>query len=106
MTAQFRGQGRGEGQGRVLTLYIMKGVTSSPTRAGAKAPFSHVTHGDAMTTPISVASFRHSRFCAAAVRKRAEVCTEPWNCACTRNLPSLLADSVPVSQRQQLNRLS
>ena len=82
-------------------MYMMKGVTSSPTRAGAKAPFSHVTHGEEMTTPISVASLRHSRFCAAAVRNRAEVCTEPWNWACTRNLPSLPADSVPVCQRPQ-----
>lgn len=81
-------------------MYMIKGVTSSPSRAGAKAPFSHVTHGEEMTTPISVASFRHSRFCAAAVRNRAEVCTEPWNCACTRNLPSLPADWVPVCHKQ------
>lgn len=85
----------------LLTLYIRKGVTSSPTRAGAIAPLSHVTHGEAMTTPISVASFRQSRFCAAAVRNKAEECTEPWNWACTRNLPSLPADSVPASQQQE-----
>lgn len=80
---------------------MRKGVTSMPTRAGARAPLTQVTQGEEMTTPISVASFRHSRFCAAAVRNRAEECTEPWNCACTKNLPSLPADSVPVIQCQE-----
>jgi len=52
-----------------------------------------------MTTPISVSSFKHNRFCAAAVRNNAEECTEPWNCDMTRNLPSFFADSVPVTQQ-------
>ena len=65
----------------------MSGVTSRPTSAGASAAVNQVTHGDAMATPSSDASFMHSRFCAAAVRKSALECTEPWNCACTRNLP-------------------
>ncbi len=86
-------------RGTVLTLYMSKGVTSMPTRAGARAPLTHVTQGDEMTTPISVASFKHNRFCAAAVRNNAEECTEPWNCDMTRNLPSFFADSVPVTQQ-------
>lgn len=80
-----------------LTLNMSKGVTSMPTRAGARAPLTHVTQGEEMTTPISVASFKHNRFCAAAVRNKAEECTEPWNCDMTKNLPSFFADSVPVN---------
>lgn len=35
----------------------------------------------------------HSKFWAAAVRKRADELTEPWNWACTRNAPSFLDDA-------------
>ena len=75
---------------------MRKGVTSSPHTAGTTAALNQVTQGPGMTTPSSVASFRHSRFWAAAVRNMAEECTEPCIWACTRNLPSFLAEGVPA----------
>ena len=85
-------------------LYMMSGVASRPTSAGASAAVNQVTHGDAMATPSSDASFMHSRFCAAAVRNSALECTEPWNCACTRNLPRRPA--LGVSARARVCALS
>ncbi len=79
-------------------LYMISGVTARPTSAGASAAVNQVTQGDAMATPSSDASFMHSRFCAAAVRKSADECTLPWNCACTRNLPRRPALGVPASR--------
>ncbi len=77
---------------------------SRPRRAGTRAPLNQVTQGLGMFTPSSEASFMHSRFCAAAVRNSAEECTLPWNCACTRNLPSLPALGFPAQQRPVLNK--
>ena len=78
---------------------MISGVTARPTSAGASAAVNQVTQGDAMATPSSDASFMHSRFCAAAVRKSADECTLPWNCACTRNLPRRPALGGPARPR-------
>jgi len=48
-----------------------KGVTKSPRSAGTLAALNQVIHGFPILTPISSANFRHNRFCAAAVKKRA-----------------------------------
>jgi hypothetical protein len=79
-----------------ITLNMRRGVISRPRAAGSRAPLNQVTQGLGMLTPSSDASFMHSRFCAAAVRNSAEECTEPWNCACTRNLPSFPALGFPA----------
>lgn len=79
---------------------MMRGVTRSPTRAGARAALNQVSQGDAMTTPSSVASFRQSKFWAAPVRYSPEELTEPWNWAWTRKDPTLFADAVPGSTPQ------
>lgn len=63
--------------GQEQTLKMMRGVMRRPTRAGPRAPLSHVTQGLLMATPISEASFRHNKFWAAAVKNIAEECTEP-----------------------------
>jgi len=52
-------------------LYSKYGVASRETRAGKLAALNHDTHGFAMITPSSSASFKHNRFCAAAVRNKA-----------------------------------
>jgi hypothetical protein len=52
-------------------LYNRYGVTKRPTIAGKLATFNHNIHGFPSLTPISSANFRHNRFCAAAVKKRA-----------------------------------
>ena len=52
-------------------LYSKYGVASRDTIAGKLAAWNHDTHGFATTIPSSSASFKHNRFCAAAVRKRA-----------------------------------
>ena len=39
--------------------------------AGKLATLNHDIHGLAILTPASSANFKHKRFCAAAVRKRA-----------------------------------
>ena len=49
-----------------------------------------------MGWPSSAASLMHSRFWAAPVRNMPEECTLPWNCDCTRNLPSFPADGSPA----------
>lgn len=52
-------------------LYSKYGVARRETIAGKLAALNHDTHGFATITPSSCASFKHNRFCAAAVRKRA-----------------------------------
>lgn len=74
-------------EGKTMTLNMRKGVTRMPTRAGTIAALNQVNQGDTMSTPSSEASFMHSRFCAAAVRKRAEECTEVCIWECTRKEP-------------------
>ena len=69
---------------------------SSPTAAGARPPLNKVRKVLGMATPSSAASLRHSRFWAAPVMNRAELCTLPWNWECTRNLPSLPALGLPA----------
>ena len=64
--------------------------------AGTEAASAQAAHGLAMTMPSSLASFMQRRFCAAAVRKRADELTDPWNWAWTRKEPSFLAEGVPV----------
>ena len=75
---------------------MRKGVSAMPSSPGTIAALSQVSQGDETTTPSSEASFMQSRFCAAAVRKRAEELTEVWNCDCTRKAPSRDADGLPV----------
>jgi hypothetical protein len=53
---------------------------------------NQVTHGLATSTPISLAIFMHSRFCAAAVRNIAELLTDPCSWDCTRKAPSFLRE--------------
>ena len=53
------------------SLYRIYGVARSETIAGKLAALNHDTHGLEILTPSSSASFRHNRFCAAAVRKSA-----------------------------------
>lgn len=67
-----------------------------PSAAGSTAALNQVSQGEAITTPSSVASFMHSRFCAAAVRNMALLLTLPWNWLITRKEPSLLDDASPV----------
>ena len=74
------------------TLNMRKGVTTMPTMAGTMAALNQVTQGDATSTPSSEASFMHSRFWAAAVRNRAEECTDVCIWDCTRNEPSFSED--------------
>jgi hypothetical protein len=52
-------------------LYSKYGVASKDTIAGKLAALNQDTHGLATIIPSSSASFKHNRFCAAAVRKRA-----------------------------------
>jgi hypothetical protein len=54
--------------GKSLSKY---GVAIRETKAGKLAALSHDTHGFAMITPNSSASFKHDKFCAAAVRNKA-----------------------------------
>mmetsp|Transcript_14037 Transcript_14037/g.42362 ORF Transcript_14037/g.42362 Transcript_14037/m.42362 type:complete len:237 (+) Transcript_14037:3050-3760(+) len=72
------------------SLYRIAGVMARPMAAGTTAAVNHVSHGLAIWTPSSAASFIHSRFCAAAVRNMALLLTLPWNCDMTRKLPSFL----------------
>ena len=53
------------------SLHRISGVRKSATSAGRLAILNQVTHGEAIFTPSSSANLRHSRFWAAAVRKRA-----------------------------------
>ena len=62
---------------------------SKPIKAGTTEALNHVNQAEGTTTPSSVASFMHSRFCAAAVRNMAEELTEPWNWVLTKKAPSL-----------------
>ena len=48
--------------------------------AGTHAALNHDSHGDATTMPRLAASFKESRFCAAAVMHIAELC--PDDCSC------------------------
>ena len=52
-------------------LYSRYGVASRETIAGKLAALNHDTHGFEIITPSSSASFKHNKFCAAAVRNRA-----------------------------------
>jgi hypothetical protein len=52
-------------------LYRIRGPVRSAASAGTLAALNHSIHGPGTFTPSSPASFIHSRFCAAAVRKRA-----------------------------------
>lgn len=58
---------------------MRKGVTIIPTKAGTIAALNQVTQGETTKTPNSAASFIHSKFWAAAVRNRAEECTDVCN---------------------------
>ena len=68
---------------------MRKGVTRMPMRAGTMAALNQVSQGETTSTPNSEASFMQSRFWAAAVRKRAEECTEVCIWECTRKEPNL-----------------
>ena len=68
---------------------MMRGVASRPMRAGTTAALNHVSQAEGIATPISVASFKQSKFCAAAVRNIAEEFTEPCNWVLTRKAPNL-----------------
>lgn len=68
-----------------------------PVRAGSAAALNQVTQGLATSTPSSAASFMHSRFWAAAVRKSAEELTDVCSCDCTKNVPSLAEDGLPAA---------
>ena len=59
-----------------------------PTKAGTIAALNQVTQGETISTPSSEASFMQSKFCAAAVRNRAEECTDVCIWECTRKEPS------------------
>mmetsp|Transcript_1237 Transcript_1237/g.4013 ORF Transcript_1237/g.4013 Transcript_1237/m.4013 type:complete len:418 (-) Transcript_1237:1073-2326(-) len=74
-------------------LYMMSGVSRRQTTAGTTAALNQVTHAEGISTPISVAIFRQSRFWAAAVRNSAEELTDPWNWELTRKAPSFFLDS-------------
>jgi hypothetical protein len=52
-------------------LYRIRGPVRSAANAGTLAALNHSIQGPGTFTPSSPASFIHSRFCAAAVRKRA-----------------------------------
>lgn len=52
-------------------LYRIRGPVRSAASAGTLAALNHSIQGPGTFTPSSPASFIHSRFCAAAVRKRA-----------------------------------
>lgn len=52
-------------------LYSKYGVASREAMAGKLAALNHATHGFATIIPSSSASFKHNKFCAAAVRKSA-----------------------------------
>ncbi len=52
--------------------YSTSGVASKAVRAGTQATLSHVSQGEGSCTPSEAASFKHSKFWAAAVRNRAE----------------------------------
>jgi hypothetical protein len=58
-------------------------------REGTEAPMNQVIQALGMVTPISAASLRHSRFCAAAVRNIGLLDTCIW--LTIRKEPSLLA---------------
>lgn len=51
-----------------------------------------MTNCPGICTPSSEASFRHKRFCAAAVRKRADPWEDVWSWDCTRKAPILRLD--------------
>ena len=70
-------------------LNTSSGVTARPTMAGTHAALNHVSQGDAMTMPRDAASFKDSKFCAAAVMHIADECPEHWSWVWMRKPPSL-----------------
>lgn len=66
---------------------MMRGVQRRDTNAGTLATLNQVIHGFEITTPTSLASLRHSKFCAADVRRIAP--EAPEHCHQRKHKPPL-----------------